>query len=137
MISNNTLQFQYFQDFNKFLQTIFSQLSFENFWLYLLGAKLFLHKVKIIICHILKSAIQRSKLSSHQMFQNVKTVQQRKPHLSFIRVIKSSSFMQSFIQAYLVFNLCRRHFLFHALNVSFCYQQQCNSIKSQYLGLQT
>ena len=37
MISSNTLQFQYFWDFNKCLQVIFSQLSFENFWLYLLG----------------------------------------------------------------------------------------------------
>ena len=33
----NTLQFQYFWDFNKCLQAIFSQLSFENFWLYLSG----------------------------------------------------------------------------------------------------
>ena len=37
MIPSNTLQFQYFWDFNKFLQAIFSQLSFENFWLYGLG----------------------------------------------------------------------------------------------------
>ena len=56
MISSNTLQFQYFWDFNKFLQAIFSQLSFENFWLYLLGAMLFWHKIiKIIISHLLKS----------------------------------------------------------------------------------
>ena len=41
MISSNTLQFQYFWDFNKCLQAIFSQLSFENSWLYLLGARLF------------------------------------------------------------------------------------------------
>ena len=33
----NTLHFQYFWDINKFLQAIFSQLSFENLWLYLLG----------------------------------------------------------------------------------------------------
>ena len=33
----NTVQFQYFWDFNKCLQAIFSQLSFQNFWLYLLG----------------------------------------------------------------------------------------------------
>ena len=37
MISSNTLRFQYFWDFNKCLRAIFSQLSFENFWLYLLG----------------------------------------------------------------------------------------------------
>ena len=37
MIPNNTLQFQYFWDFNNCPQAIFSQLSFENFWLYLLG----------------------------------------------------------------------------------------------------
>ena len=41
MISSNTLQFQYFWDFNKCFQKIFSQLNFENFWLYLLGARLF------------------------------------------------------------------------------------------------
>ena len=45
MISSNTLQFQYFWDFNKYLQAIFSQLSFENFWLYLLDARLFGLKV--------------------------------------------------------------------------------------------
>ena len=33
----NILQFQYFWDFNKCLQEIFSQLSFGDFWLYLLG----------------------------------------------------------------------------------------------------
>ena len=32
-----TLQFQYFWDFNKCFQVIFSQLLFENFWLYLLS----------------------------------------------------------------------------------------------------
>ena len=37
MILSNTLQFQYFLDFNKCLRAIFSQLSIENFWLYLLG----------------------------------------------------------------------------------------------------
>ena len=37
MIQSNTVQFQYFGDFSKFLRTIFFQMSFENFWLYLLG----------------------------------------------------------------------------------------------------
>ena len=37
------------------------------------------------------------------VFQNVKTVQQRKPNLNFFSVIKDSSFNQSFVQAYLVF----------------------------------
>ena len=37
MIPSNTLQFQYFWDFNKCLRAIFSQLSFVNFWLDLLG----------------------------------------------------------------------------------------------------
>ena len=40
LMSSNTLQFQYFWDFNKYFQVIFFQLSFENFWLYLLGARL-------------------------------------------------------------------------------------------------
>ena len=33
MISSNTLQLQYFWDFNKYLQAMFSELSFENFQL--------------------------------------------------------------------------------------------------------
>ena len=33
----NNLQFQCFRDFNKCVRAIFSQLSFQNFWLYLLG----------------------------------------------------------------------------------------------------
>ena len=37
MIPSNTLQLQYFWDFNKCLRAIFSQLSVENFWLYFLG----------------------------------------------------------------------------------------------------
>ena len=37
MIPGDTLQFQYFWDFSKCLQAIFSQLSLENFGLYLLG----------------------------------------------------------------------------------------------------
>ena len=37
MIPSNTLQFQYFWDFNKCLRAIFSQLNFENFGLYLLS----------------------------------------------------------------------------------------------------
>ena len=45
MISSITLQFQYFWDFNKCLQAIISQLSFEIFWLYLLGAGLFWLKI--------------------------------------------------------------------------------------------
>ena len=45
MIPSNTLQFQHFWDFNECLQAIFSQLSFENFWQYLFGARL---KLKII-----------------------------------------------------------------------------------------
>ena len=32
----NTLQIQYFLDFNKCLRAVISQLSFENFWLYIL-----------------------------------------------------------------------------------------------------
>ena len=45
MTSSNNLSFQYFWNFNKCLQAIFSQLSFENFWLYLLDAILFSLKI--------------------------------------------------------------------------------------------
>ena len=34
------------------------------------------------------------------------------------------------------FNICIQYFLFLVLNVSLCYKQQCNFVKSQYLGLQ-
>ena len=37
MVQSNTVQLQHFGDFSKFLRTIFFQMSFENFWLYLLG----------------------------------------------------------------------------------------------------
>ena len=37
MIPSDTLQFQYFWDFNNCLQAFLSRLSFENFGLYLLG----------------------------------------------------------------------------------------------------
>ena len=41
----NTLQFQYFWDFNECLRAIFSQLSFENFGLYLLGEVVMIKKL--------------------------------------------------------------------------------------------
>ena len=34
-------------------------------------------------------------------------------------------------------NICRQNFLFHALNITLRYQQQCSFIMSQYLRLQT
>ena len=37
IIPSNTSKFQYFGDFSKRLRAIFSQLSFENFWLDILG----------------------------------------------------------------------------------------------------
>ena len=56
MISSNTLQFQYFWDFNKFLQAIFSNEVFKisGYIFWVLGcfdSKL----LKIIISHLLKS----------------------------------------------------------------------------------
>ena len=49
MIWSNTLPFQYFWDFNKCLQVIFSQLSFENLGVYLLGAGCFDSKLLKVI----------------------------------------------------------------------------------------
>ena len=70
MISSNTLQFQYFWDFC--LQALFSQLSFENFWLYLLVATLFWLKIiKNIISHLLSFVNLRSELSSHQTYSKM------------------------------------------------------------------
>ena len=46
MISSNIyFTISIFLDFNEYLQAIFSQLSFENFWLYVLGARLFWLKI--------------------------------------------------------------------------------------------
>ena len=87
MIWSNTLQFEYFRDFNKCLQAIFFQLSFEKLWLYLLGARLFWIK-------IIKNYYQ-SPPKVYQMYSK-KLRQFRKPNLNFIRVIKNSSFNQSF-----------------------------------------
>ena len=99
MISSNTLQLQYFWDFNKYLQAIFSQLSFENFRLYLLGARLFW--LKIIKNHF-KSPLKVCELKvwvkkPPDVFQNVKAVQQMKANLDFIRVIKNYYLNQSFV----------------------------------------
>ena len=56
MIPSNTLQFQYFA-FQLLSQSNFSQLSFENFWLYLLGVVVMTQNSKlleIIMSHLLK-----------------------------------------------------------------------------------
>ena len=87
MISSNTLRFEYFRDFSKCLQAIFFQLSFEKLWLYLLGARLFWLKN-------IKNYYQ-SAPKVYQMYSR-KLRQFRKPNLNFIRVIKNSSFNQSF-----------------------------------------
>ena len=57
---------------------------------------------------------------------------------SLISISSESSKIHLLIKVlyrHIQFNLCRRYFLFHALNVSLCYQQQWNFM-SQYLGLQ-
>ena len=82
LMSSNTLQFQYFWDFNKYLQVIFSQLTFPNKS----------YKSPLKVCE-LKVWVKQPP----DVFQNVKTVQQRKPNFNFIRVIKNSSFNQSFV----------------------------------------
>ena len=92
MIPNNTLQFQYFGDFNKCLWAIYFQLSFENFWLYHLGEVVLTQNYQ----KLLKPPFKVCKLKiwvkqPPDIFQNVKTVLQ-----SFIRVNKNSYFNQSF-----------------------------------------
>ena len=77
--------FQYFWDFNKCPQAIFSKLSFENFWLYLLGARLFWLKIIENCC---KSFLKVCELNvwvkyAPDVFQNVNTVQKIKPNLQF------------------------------------------------------
>ena len=134
LISSNTLQFQYFWDFC--LQALFSQLSFENFWLYLLVATLFWLKIiKNIISHLLSFVNLRSELSSHQMYS--KMLRQFSKG-SLISISSESSKIHLLIEALyrnIWFNLCLWYFLFHDLNVSLHYYQQCNFIMSQYLVL--
>ena len=125
MISSNTFQFQYFWDFKKCPQAIFSQLSFENFWLYLLGARLFWLKIIKNYYVTYKSRLGICELKvwvkySPDVFQNVKAVSQRKPILNFIRVIKIHLFIKV-LYGHIWFNLCRWYFLLHALNVSLYY----------------
>ena len=56
MKPSNTLQFQHFWDFTKCLGEIFSQLYFENVWLYLLGEDYAMIKIiKNYLSHLLKS----------------------------------------------------------------------------------
>ena len=115
--------------FNKCLQAIFSQLSFENFWLYLLSARLFWLK---IIKNYYKSLLKvcelsslRSELSSHQMYSKMlRLFSSVNIFRSLISVSSESSKIHLLIKVlyrHIWFNLCRRYFLFHALNVSLCY----------------
>ena len=119
MILSNTLQFQCFCNLNKYLWAIFSQkfwklmaLSFE--W-GCYGSKF----LKTIISYLLKSVNLRSELSSHQMYSKSKG--------SLISISSESSKIHLLIKVlyrHIWFNLCRRYFLFHALNVSLWYWQQ-------------
>ena len=120
MISGNTLQFQYFWNFNKCLQSIFSQLAFENFWLYLLGAKLFW--LKIIqncykISHLFESVNYRSELSSHQIYSKMLR-QFSKGSLTSVSLEWSKiHLLIKVLYRHIWFNLCRRYLSFHAPNV--------------------
>ena len=120
MIPSNTLQFLYFCDFNKCLWAIFSQLSFKNlsgyiFWVRLLRPKIIKngYKSPLIKACELKVWVKLPP----DVFQNVKTVQQRKPNLNFIRVIKIHLLIKVLYRL-IWCNLSRRYFLFYALNIS-------------------
>ena len=119
-MSSNTLQFQYFWDFSKCHQAIFSQLTFENFWLYLLGARLFWLK---IIKNYCKSPLKVCELNvwvkrPPDVFQNLKTVQERKSNLNFIRVTKIHLLINIFYRL-IWFNLAD-DISFSILWMSFC-----------------
>ena len=57
-------------------------------------------KLKNIIIYLLKSVNERSELRSHQTYSKMLR-QFRKPNFNFIKIIKNSSFNQSFVQAYM------------------------------------
>ena len=117
MIPSNTLQFQYFWDFIKCLLAIFSKLSFENFWLYFLGEVCFNLKLfKIIIIHLLKS-----ELSSHQMYSKMLRQFSKGSLISISLESSKIHLLINVLYRPIWFNLCRRYFLLHALNISLCY----------------
>ena len=114
------IKFQYFWDFNKCLQAIFSQLIFENFWLYRLGARLFWPKITKKN-HLLKSVNWRSELSSHQIYSKMLRKERKG---SLISISSESSKIHLLIKVLyrpICFDLCRRYILLYALNVSLCY----------------
>ena len=112
-------KFQYFWDFNKCIQAVFFQLSFEHFWLYHLGASLLWLK---IIKNYYKSALKVCKwISSLQMHSKMLSQINKG---SLISVSSKSSKIYLWIKVLygpIWFNLWRQYFLFHALNASLCY----------------
>ena len=131
MITSNNLQLQYLWDFNKCFQAILSQLRFENFWLYLLGAGLFW--LKIIKSHY-KSPLKVCKLKFWvKLPPDVFKMSRKFSKGSLISISSDLSKNHLLIKVLyrpIWFNLCRGYFLFHSLNVSLCYYQQGNFIMS-------
>ena len=124
MILSNTLQFQCFWNLNKCLWAIFSQTFWKlmaiSFGWGCYGSKF----LQTIISHLLKSVNLSSELSSHQMYSKVLRQFSKG---SLILISSESSKILLLIKVlyrHIWFNLCRRYFWFHALNVSSCYWQQ-------------
>ena len=118
---SETLQFQYFRDFNKWLRAIFSQLSFENFWPYLWVRLFWLKMIK----NSYKSPLKVFELKvwvkqPPDVFQNVKTFGKG----SLISMSSEPSKIHLLIKVLcrpIWCNLCRQYSLFHDLNVSLRY----------------
>ena len=92
MRQRNNLLFQNFGDISKCLRQIFSQLYFENFWLYLLG------EVAMTQSPWIKK--------SRDIFQNVKTVQQQGSPISILSESSKTNLLIKVL--YIWFDLCRR-----------------------------
>ena len=140
IISINTLQFQYFWDFNKCLQAISSQLSLENFQQYRLVARLFSLKIIKNYCKLpLKvCGLKGSELITHQMYSKILRQFSNRGLISISSESSKIHLLITVLYRSIWNELCRRYSLSHALNVSLGYQQQCNFTMSYYfLGLQT
>ena len=114
MIPNNPLKFHYFCDFNKCLRAIFSQLSYENFWLHIFWVRL--SWLKII------KSYYKSPPKVCELNQIYSKILRQFSKGSLISVSLEPSKIRILIKVlYWSFWLTFADFLFHALDVSFCY----------------
>ena len=77
--------------------------------------------LKIIISHLLKSVNWRPDLNSHQMYSKMLRQFSKGSLISISSESSKIHFLIKVLHSHIWINLCRRYFLFQALNVSLCY----------------